>query len=79
LSFTVLLKRKPGIHPGFHIGVELALFGGNLTALLLLGFTDFYDGTDRIYNYDKPIPTLPLPKSLLPIRIALFVFLGLFT
>ncbi|RYC61869.1 hypothetical protein CHU98_g4355 [Xylaria longipes] len=71
LACSVLRKRNPGIPPGWHIGVELSLLGGNIVALI---FIASLIPPDNGYVYD-----LWAPLSLRPFQIASVVFLGLFT
>ncbi|KAI1755849.1 hypothetical protein F4782DRAFT_372129 [Xylaria castorea] len=71
LTCTVLRKRNPGIPPGWHIGIELVLLGGNIVALIFIAsLIPPEDG----YTYGAQAPL-----SLRPFQIASVSFLGLFT
>ncbi|KAI0458522.1 hypothetical protein F5B21DRAFT_500419 [Xylaria acuta] len=71
LTCSILRKRNPGIPPGWHIGIELVVLGGNIVALVFLASVI---PRDDEYAY---APWAPL--SLRPFQIASVVFLGLFT
>ncbi|GAW15626.1 hypothetical protein ANO14919_050430 [Xylariales sp. No.14919] len=71
LAFTAFWKRNPGLHPGFHIGTELALLGGNITAFIFLSSSI---PTENDYYY---IPSLS--REVRPLKIAVLSFLGVFT
>ncbi|GAP89910.1 hypothetical protein SAMD00023353_4400140 [Rosellinia necatrix] len=70
LTFSVLRKRNPGLHPGWHIGVELALLGGNIAALI---FTSISIPMDYSPYYQSEVPA-----GVTPVSIAAVSFLGLF-
>ncbi|KAI1120772.1 hypothetical protein F5Y10DRAFT_117242 [Nemania abortiva] len=71
LMFSFLWKRNPGLHPGWHIGIELALLGGNIVALIFISTTIPGDYT---YYYFPDFP-----RDLGHIIIATVAFLGIFT
>ncbi|KAI1158538.1 hypothetical protein F5B18DRAFT_83745 [Nemania serpens] len=70
LAASIVWKRNPGLHPGCHIGGEVALLGGNLVAFAFISpsvdvvHTWYYDST--------------FPGSVGPLKAALIVFLGFF-
>ncbi|KAI0096780.1 hypothetical protein GGR51DRAFT_553371 [Nemania sp. FL0031] len=71
LLFGFLWKRNPGIHPGWHIGLELVILGGNIVSLVFISSTiPGYYG----YNYDD---SFYLTTS--HIVIATVAFVGIFT
>ncbi|KAI1181079.1 hypothetical protein F4777DRAFT_953 [Nemania sp. FL0916] len=73
LVLGTLWKRNPGVHPGWHVGGELAILGGNITALIFLGST-------VPTNYDLfGQPFDPYPTEARNLMIGIIVFLGLFT
>ncbi|KAI1156274.1 hypothetical protein F4825DRAFT_404656, partial [Nemania diffusa] len=71
LTFSFLWKRNPGLHPGWHIGIELALLGGNLVALIFISSTIPSEGA---YYYDPN-----LPRFLQSLAVAVVTLLGIFT
>ncbi|TRX98479.1 hypothetical protein FHL15_000553 [Xylaria flabelliformis] len=66
-----LRKRNPGIPPGWHIGIELVLLGGNIVALV---FIASLIPPDAGFAYGAQAPL-----SLRPFQIASVSFLGIFT
>ncbi|KAI0403534.1 hypothetical protein F4802DRAFT_284878 [Xylaria palmicola] len=70
LLCVALLKRNPGIPPGWHIGFELALLGGNLVAVIFISSTiPSSDG----YPYSYPESGIDIY-----FKVVLTAFLGLF-
>ncbi|KAI3327114.1 hypothetical protein HD806DRAFT_383224 [Xylariaceae sp. AK1471] len=76
LTSTVIRKRSPGIHPGWHVGVEIVLLGGNIVALIFISsqFSEFANWDVYVYgqSYFPPI-------SLRPLKIAIVAVVGVFT
>ncbi|KAH8166377.1 hypothetical protein CIB48_g1863 [Xylaria polymorpha] len=70
LACSILRKRNPGIPPGWHIGIELVLLGGNLVALIFIASL-IPPAEGFAYGSWAPL-------SLRPFQIASVVFLGLF-
>ncbi|KAI0521600.1 hypothetical protein F5B22DRAFT_544619 [Xylaria bambusicola] len=79
LGLGFLWKRNPGIRPGWHIGAELVLLGGNVVALYLLSqrFPPDYGwfNGNRIYSTIRSIKAALIAfESILAIdRFILFV------
>ncbi|KAJ8133495.1 hypothetical protein O1611_g129 [Lasiodiplodia mahajangana] len=72
LIFGFLWKRNPGIHPGWHIGIELVLLGGNIVALIFISSTiPGYYG----YYYDDP----NFARAISHLLIVTVAFVGIFT
>ncbi|KAI1427382.1 hypothetical protein F5Y12DRAFT_712187 [Xylaria sp. FL1777] len=70
LSFSFLWKRNPGLPPGWHIGIELVLLGGNIVGLVfIIGAIP----QDNQFLFDNP------PQFIRPLRITTIAFLALFT
>ncbi|KAI8633569.1 hypothetical protein F5Y19DRAFT_245524 [Xylariaceae sp. FL1651] len=69
--FTFIRKRTPGIPPGWHIGLELALLSASLVTLV---FTK-----NLINNMAFPYADGPIPRHLQSLRIALLFITGLFS
>ncbi|KAI0487420.1 hypothetical protein F4859DRAFT_255204 [Xylaria cf. heliscus] len=72
LTCSILRKRNPGIPPGWHIGTELVLLGGNIVALIFLG-TEIPPPGGYSYAFEAWAPLY-----IRPFQIASVVFLGLF-
>ncbi|KAI0434821.1 hypothetical protein F5Y09DRAFT_189541 [Xylaria sp. FL1042] len=70
LLFSFLWKRNPGLPPGWHIGIELVLLGGNIVALIFLA------GSIPVRSFD---PFDDSPYFLRSIKIATLAFIGIFT
>ncbi|KAJ2997650.1 hypothetical protein NUW58_g590 [Xylaria curta] len=71
LALSVVRKRNPAVPPGWHIGLELVLFGGNLVALVFIGSIVPPEGVQRLQT--------PFPGGVRPLRIAMLTVLGIFT
>jgi hypothetical protein len=74
LLFAAIRNRNPGIHPGWPVGIELVIFGGNIVAAFFIAseFREF--GDPYLYPYYGP-----LPLFLRPLKIAILFFVGVFT
>jgi hypothetical protein len=71
LIVSVVRKHNPGLHPGWHIGGELVLLGGNITALIFTSI--MIPSRDLYYVVFNP------PLIVYGLTIAVISFLGLFT
>ncbi|KAI1815592.1 hypothetical protein GGS20DRAFT_584286 [Poronia punctata] len=66
LYFSAIWKRNPGMHPGWHIGVELIIWGGTIYSLVFCSLSIAY------------VPWNPIPDWVISSGIALVVILSLF-
>ncbi|KAI0913766.1 hypothetical protein F4823DRAFT_501635 [Ustulina deusta] len=78
LAFSFLWKRNPGLPPGWHIGTELALLGGNIVALIFLsnsipGGYDYQYGDALALIRPLKITTISFVAFFSIVRFVLFV------
>ncbi|KAI0538433.1 hypothetical protein GGR58DRAFT_299262 [Xylaria digitata] len=66
-------KCNPGLHPGFHIGTELVLLGGNITALVFLSSSIPTENDYRNYYFPA------LSGVVRPLKITVTFFVAIFS